>query len=217
MSFPSFRAIHADVLKGMISYRIGFSECAHGRASKGQHARKPLFIESCPACQEQNSDQIADRFAALGPKWPENFFGQFRHTRAAWLVFAAGGSMRRLLAAILAIPTLLNGLAMLTAGPVWYATIPGVSETGPFNPHFVQDIGVAFLAAGLALAARAWRPRYWPAAVAGAGFLAAHALIHLVIIAGGHSHHAAFDLMAVVLPSAAALFSAFPSQGENHA
>src|SRR5256886_17561076 len=33
MSFPSFRAIHADVLKGMISYRIGFSECAHGRAS----------------------------------------------------------------------------------------------------------------------------------------------------------------------------------------
>src|SRR5215213_7471981 len=35
MSFPSFRAIHADVLKGMISYRIGFSECVHGRASNG--------------------------------------------------------------------------------------------------------------------------------------------------------------------------------------
>jgi hypothetical protein len=62
MSFPSFRAIHADVLKGMISYRIGFSECAHGRASNGQHARKRLFTESWPACQEQNSDQFG-----LGP------------------------------------------------------------------------------------------------------------------------------------------------------
>jgi hypothetical protein len=125
--------------------------------------------------------------------------------------------MRRLIAAILAIPNLFNGLAMLVAGPLWYETVPGVSETGPFNPHFVQDIGVAFLVAGLALAARAWRPRYWPAAVAGAGFLAAHALIHLAMIAGGHSHHAAFDLLAIVLPSAAALYSAFPSQGENHA
>jgi hypothetical protein len=125
--------------------------------------------------------------------------------------------MRRLMAAILAIPILFNGLAMLVAGPLWYETVPGVSETGPFNPHFVQDIGVAFLVAGLALAARAWRPRYWPAAVAGAGFLAAHALIHLVMIAGGHTHHAAFDLFVIVLPSAAALYSAFPSQGEHHA
>ena len=125
--------------------------------------------------------------------------------------------MRRPIAAILAIPTLMNGLAMLVAGPLWYKSVPGVTDSGPFNPHFVQDIGVAFLAAGLALAARAWRPRYWPAAVAGAGFLAAHALIHLVLIAGGRSHHVASDLLAIVLPSAIALYSAFPSQGEKHA
>jgi hypothetical protein len=59
--------------------------------------------------------------------------------------------------------------------------------------------------------------RYWPAATAGAGFLAAHALLHLVLIAGGHSHRVAFDLLAVVLPSAIALYSAFPSPGERHA
>src|ERR1700730_13030103 len=53
----SLRAIHADVLKGMISYRIGFSECEHGPASNRQHARKRLFNESRPACQEQNSHQ----------------------------------------------------------------------------------------------------------------------------------------------------------------
>jgi peptidoglycan/LPS O-acetylase OafA/YrhL len=125
--------------------------------------------------------------------------------------------MRRHLAAILAIPTVLNGLAMLVVGPVWYETVPGVPDTGPFNPHFVQDIGAAFLVAGLALAARAWRPRYWPAAVAGAGFLAAHGLIHLALIVSGHAHHAAFDLLAVVLPSALALYSAFPNQGEQYA
>ena len=125
--------------------------------------------------------------------------------------------MRRVIAAILAIPTPLNGLAMLVAGSRWYDTVPGVSATGPFNPHFVQDIGLAFLMAGLAFAARAWRPRYWPAAVAGAGFLAAHALLHLALIAGGHSHHIAFDLLAIVVPAAIALYSAFPTQGEYHA
>jgi peptidoglycan/LPS O-acetylase OafA/YrhL len=106
---------------------------------------------------------------------------------------------------------------MLVAGPFWYANVPGVTDTGPFNPHFVQDIGLAFLAAGLALAARAWRPRYWPAAVAGATFLAAHALLHLVMIVGGHSHHTGFDLLVIVLPAALALYSAFPSKGEYHA
>jgi hypothetical protein len=125
--------------------------------------------------------------------------------------------MRRTLAAILAIPTVLNGLIMLVAGPFWYRTVPGVPDTGPFNPHFVQDIGVAFLVAGLALAARAWRPRYWPGAVAGAGFLAAHALLHVAILVGGHTHYPAFDLLAILLPSAVALYSAFPRQGEYHA
>jgi hypothetical protein len=125
--------------------------------------------------------------------------------------------MQRLIAGILAVPTLANGLVMLFAGPAWYERVPGVTETGPFNPHFVQDIGIAFLVAGLAFGARAWRPRYWPAAVAGAGFLAAHALLHLLVIVGGRDHHAMSNLFAVVLPSAAALYSAFPSQGESHA
>jgi peptidoglycan/LPS O-acetylase OafA/YrhL len=124
--------------------------------------------------------------------------------------------MRRWIAAILAIFNALNGLAMLFAGPAWYAAVPGASETGPYNPHFVQDVGAAFLVAGLALAARAWRPVYWPAAVAGSGFLVAHALIHLVMIVTGHDHHVTADLAAVVVPAALALYSAFPDQVEHH-
>jgi peptidoglycan/LPS O-acetylase OafA/YrhL len=125
--------------------------------------------------------------------------------------------MQRSLAAILGALSVLNGAMMLFAGPFWYASVPGASETGPYNPHFVQDIGVAFLIAGFALAVRAWRPRYWPAAVAGAGFMAAHALIHLAAIVAGHDRHAGFDLAAVVIPAALALYSAFPNQGERHA
>jgi hypothetical protein len=120
--------------------------------------------------------------------------------------------MRRGLAAILAVLNVTNGLAMLFAGAFWFKTVPGGIETGPFNPHLVQDVGTAFLVAGLALAARAWRPAFWPAAVAGAGFLAGHGLIHLAGILAGHDHHVAFDLLGVVTPSALALYSALPDK-----
>src|SRR5258708_29034726 len=58
-----------------------------------------------------------------------------------------------------------NGVFMLAGPNAWYAAVPGVVETGPFNPHFVRDIGAAYLACGGALggyaagaAARAARP-----------------------------------------------------------
>jgi peptidoglycan/LPS O-acetylase OafA/YrhL len=129
--------------------------------------------------------------------------------------------MQRWIAAILAVFNVANGLVMLFASSTWWNSVPGVPDTGPFNLHFVQDVGVAFLVAGLALGARAWRPSFWPAAVAGAGFLAAHAVIHLIMIASGHDHHAAANLAAVILPAALALYCAFPNprerSGERHA
>ena len=125
--------------------------------------------------------------------------------------------MQRWCAAILAVFNVANGLAMLFASSLWWNSVPGVPDTGPFNPHFVQDVGAAFLVAGLALAARVWRPAYWPAAVAAAGFLVAHAAIHLVMIASGHDHHATADIASVIVPAALALYSAFPDQGERHA
>lgn len=120
--------------------------------------------------------------------------------------------MRRVLAAVLAILNVGNGLLMLFAGPFWFQSVPGAADTGPFNPHFVQDVGAAFLVAGLALAVRAWRPDLWPVALAGAAFLVAHGLIHLVMIVAGHDHRAAFDVVAVVLPSALALYSVLPDK-----
>ena len=69
---------------------------------------------------------------------------------------------------------------MLAAPAAWYVAIPGVRETGPFNPHFITDIALAFIAsgAGLILGARtvAW---VGSVAVAGATWPALHALFHV--------------------------------------
>jgi hypothetical protein len=38
----------------------------------------------------------------------------------------------------------------------WYALAPRVPETGPLNPHFVRDIGCAYILTGFALAGLAF-------------------------------------------------------------
>jgi len=88
--------------------------------------------------------------------------------------------MSRILAVLLAVVLCGNGLAMLFAGWWWYNTVPGVIATGAYNPHFVRDIGAAYLVAGLGAAWFVWRPAQgWPALVAGALFLVIHAGIHV--------------------------------------
>jgi hypothetical protein len=94
--------------------------------------------------------------------------------------------MRRIIAGVLAAALGGNGLAMLFAGLWWYGVVPGVTATGPYNPHFVRDIGAAYLVVGLGVAWFAWRPREgWPALVAGAAFLTVHAAIHVFDAACG--------------------------------
>lgn len=72
-----------------------------------------------------------------------------------------------------------NGVFMLFAPEAWYAFVPDVGETGPANPHFIRDIGLAFIAAaaGLVAATRVERPA--TALLGPAIFLAGHAGLHL--------------------------------------
>jgi hypothetical protein len=121
---------------------------------------------------------------------------------------------RRILAAVLGVGGAFNGAFMLIDGAHWYDSVPGLAHTGPFNPHFIADIGAAYLMASLALFARAWRPRYWPAAIAGAGFLSAHALIHVADLTMQRSGDPMVDVALVVVPSALALWAALPERGE---
>jgi hypothetical protein len=124
--------------------------------------------------------------------------------------------LKRILSAVLGAVSGANGVVMLAAGERWFAETPGVAATGPFNPHFVADVGAAYLVGGLALLARAWRPRLWPAAVAASAFFVAHALIHLIAIAGGHAGHAVFELAVVIAPAALSFWAAFPGKDEPH-
>jgi hypothetical protein len=89
--------------------------------------------------------------------------------------------LKRAVAAILAITMGGNGLAMLVAGRWWYGAVPGVVQTGPFNPHFVKDIGAAYLVVGAAFAWFAARPSPTArgAVVAAAVFLGLHAGVHI--------------------------------------
>jgi len=61
----------------------------------------------------------------------------------------------------------------------FYQTIPGVSDTGPFNDHFSRDVGFAFLvsAAGLYLGAVRGDKTL---AVLGAAFPVLHGVFHVV-------------------------------------
>jgi hypothetical protein len=120
--------------------------------------------------------------------------------------------LKRALAAIFGAIGALNGAFMLIDGARWYDTVPGLAHTGPYNAHFVADIGAAYFVAGLALMARAWRPQLWPAAIAGAAFMVAHALIHVADLTLQRSGDPRVDVFLVILPSLIAAWAATPDK-----
>lgn len=125
--------------------------------------------------------------------------------------------MRRIITALLAVALAANGVVMLAAGRWWYGAVPGVTSTGPFNPHFVKDIGAAYLVCGLAFGWRAWgQAGGWGAAVAGAAFLVLHALVHVADAFAMGDAAAAFarDLPGIYLTAALAAWAAWPSKGD---
>lgn len=102
-----------------------------------------------------------------------------------------------------------NAVWMLTDPAHWYHELPAaVPDTGPYNEHFVRDLGVAFatFAFGLAWAAR--RPRWRPPLTALAAlFLAGHAAIHAFDTLRGALGHAHWwiDAPGVYVPAALAV------------
>ncbi|WP_157218969.1 hypothetical protein [Flavisphingomonas formosensis] len=108
------------------------------------------------------------------------------------------------LATLLGLGALANGLFMLVSPTNWYFAVPGVTTTGPFNQHFVRDIGLIFLLVGSAMlfgvARPATRVASWSAA---ALWLAGHALFHFWEVAVGICGTGALvrDFPAVTLPA----------------
>ena len=106
---------------------------------------------------------------------------------------------------IIGVLNVANGLWMLFAPQHWYLNLPaGVPDTGPFNGHFVRDIGCAFTTIGAAFCAAAARPVHRRAVVmAAALFLALHAAVHVADMLSGRLHHGHWliDLPGVFLPA----------------
>lgn len=105
----------------------------------------------------------------------------------------------RIPAALIGVFNLGNGLFAATQPEQWFHSAPGAAATGPFNPHFVTDIGLGFTAAGIAFLAFALRPRYRLAALGASGFIVFHGLFHLRNLFAGHHAYAGVDLMIAVL------------------
>jgi hypothetical protein len=97
-----------------------------------------------------------------------------------------------------------NGLFMLVAPRVWYDFVPGVTDTGFFNQHFIRDIGIIQLFLGVAFIVGLLRPErrigLWVAATL---WLSAHALFHLWEVAVGICAPSVIprDFPAVTLPA----------------
>lgn len=86
----------------------------------------------------------------------------------------------RMSAAVLGMLLATIGLIQLFAPFSFYQATPGVVATGPFNPHFLRDVGAAFLTAAAGVLASAGRPAAArPALLMAAAFLTLHAAIHV--------------------------------------
>jgi len=123
------------------------------------------------------------------------------------------------LAAAMGLAAVANGLVMLASPAGWYGAVPGVTTTGPFNQHFVRDIGLIYLLAGAAYLTGAARPRYrlalWAVPTL---WLTAHAVFHLWEVAVGISGHSAMgrDFPAVTLPAIVGLaLTAWAAKGSK--
>ncbi len=106
---------------------------------------------------------------------------------------------------ILGLGSLANSVWMFVDPMHWYTDLPaGVPDFGPFNPHFVRDIGCAFATAGVALLGAARWPQWRvPLAASATFFFAAHAILHVHDTLRGlvDSHHWWLDLPGVYLPA----------------
>jgi hypothetical protein len=102
-----------------------------------------------------------------------------------------------------------NGMHMLFGPAHWYGSIESVAHTGPFNAHFVRDIGCAYLAAAVGLACGAWRPRWQvPGALTALAFVGTHALLHFwesLVHTDAAAHAGLIDTVGVYLPALIAL------------
>ena len=114
---------------------------------------------------------------------------------------------------LLATMLIANGTVMIFAPESWYTLVPGATDTGPLNVHFVRDIGVVYAIAGAGLLWRLIDPwRGWPVVLASGLFLLAHACLHFVELLSTAHHNVYYpsDIVTIYLPAVLVIYFARP-------
>ncbi|MBT8470990.1 MAG: hypothetical protein HKN14_10845 [Marinicaulis sp.] len=89
----------------------------------------------------------------------------------------------------------LNGANMLVMPKFWFDAVPGVSMLGPYNTHFIRDVGLLYLVTAGAFWWASARPGRMAGLLVAAAWPTVHAVYHLQMwIARGLP----FDLIAWV-------------------
>lgn len=109
-----------------------------------------------------------------------------------------------------------NAVWMILFPLSWYHDLPAaIPHTGPFNAHFVRDIGLAYAlsAVGFIWCADSRRPGTLPVHWGVTLFFFGHALVHVVEIVAGilPPSHWQLDASSVFTPPVLLLILAIPS------
>lgn len=114
---------------------------------------------------------------------------------------------------------LITGLFISVTPFVFYETGPGVSDTGPYNMHFLRDVGFAFTVSALGIG-YGLRRNLKPLVVFGCAWLAMHGMFHLTLwFLHTHptSEGALIDLVLVVMPAAVVTYLGVTYDETQHA
>lgn len=103
---------------------------------------------------------------------------------------------------------LLTGLYIAILPHDFYVNAPGVQATGPYNMHFIRDVGFAFLASSVAIGYGIYAS-VKPVMMFGALWLLIHGIFHLTLwmVHGMHLDSAAMIDLALVSIPAVAIFA----------
>lgn len=118
-------------------------------------------------------------------------------------------------AMLLGLSSIVNGTLMVLTPESWYWLVPGVPDRGPFNQHFVRDIGFLYLLMGAAFIYGAlvvkYREALWSISAA---WLSVHAVFHVWEVAVGICGPQSLieDFAGVTLPALIALWLVYTNK-----
>jgi hypothetical protein len=128
------------------------------------------------------------------------------------------GRTALLIALVMGVLMIANGTIMILAPEPWYWQVPGVPDRGPFNQHFVRDIGInyALIGASFILGVH-YRQHRWVFWLAATAWLGGHALFHVWEVIVGICSPAAMleDFAGVTLPALVGCWLVFLARRET--